>query len=199
MIETENIFLKEKNETLFKLGKIALTKETNRTPELEIIEEDDEDGLDALVQSAIVNRNIGSSSKSVKNLPNAETKAPDQDKKSLNNKTDKNLSKRKIQYCHFFNNYGECKFEKKTGIKCKFAHQKAPLCKFGVQCNHKKCMFSHEKRENTNPQTKQSATPVQPNFLQQILQSLIVPWQTQPPNPWMSQQPWQMGRTQSQL
>ena len=49
--KTENEFLREKNETLFKLGRMALEKK--KEPELEIIEDNDEDGLDALVNSTV--------------------------------------------------------------------------------------------------------------------------------------------------
>ena len=55
IIKTENEFLKEKNDTLFKLGKIALDKNNNVT-ETEVIEDEDENGLDTLVRSSLENR-----------------------------------------------------------------------------------------------------------------------------------------------
>ena len=51
-----------------------------------------------------------------------------------------------VQYCHFWNNYGSCHFEKKNGRPCKYAHAKAPACKYAAKCNRQKCMFSHPKR-----------------------------------------------------
>ena len=41
----ENVYLKEKNDTLFKLGRMALDKEKSKEPLLEIVEQEDEDGL----------------------------------------------------------------------------------------------------------------------------------------------------------
>ena len=55
IIKTENEFLREKNETLFKLGKIALDKKA-KEPEVEVLEDDNEDALDTLIKSACENR-----------------------------------------------------------------------------------------------------------------------------------------------
>ena len=56
--------------------------------------------------------------------------------------------RRRYNYCHFFSNYGYCKFEEETGYKCKFDHIEAPICSFDGRCNRMKCMFSHKKRNN---------------------------------------------------
>ena len=44
-------------------------------------------------------------------------------------------------FCHFYNNYESCDFEKMTGKKCQFIHQKSPRCRFGIVCSRNKCMF----------------------------------------------------------
>ena len=54
-MKTENTFLKEKNETLYNLGKIALEKSKKVENEIEILE--DEDSLDVLVKTSVENKN----------------------------------------------------------------------------------------------------------------------------------------------
>ena len=54
--------------------------------------------------------------------------------------------KEKVQYCHFWNNYGSCNYEDKNGRPCKFAHTSAPKCYFDGECSRKRCMFSHQKQ-----------------------------------------------------
>ena len=44
-------------------------------------------------------------------------------------------------YCHFYNNYKSCNFEKMNGKKCQFIHQKSPKCRFEIVCSRNKCMF----------------------------------------------------------
>ena len=55
----------------------------------------------------------------------------------------KNEKQTKTQYCHYWNNYGNCNFELKNGRPCKFEHKQAPRCKFDGQCDRKCCLFSH--------------------------------------------------------
>ena len=84
----------------------------------------------------------------------------------------------KEKYCHYYVNYGKCNYESKSGNKCKFAHEVAPLCKSGINCNRMKCMFSHPR-------------PLSTNFLSNNYQYMS-PWQVMPhltqkqpvPNPW---------------
>ena len=56
-----------------------------------------------------------------------------------------NSSVLKGQYCHYFVNKGYCRFEERTGTKCRFEHLQAPMCSFGTSCNRFKCMYSHPK------------------------------------------------------
>ena len=53
-MKTENIFLKEKNEILYNLGKIALEKSKKVENEIEILE--DEVSLDVLVKTSVENK-----------------------------------------------------------------------------------------------------------------------------------------------
>ena len=50
-----------------------------------------------------------------------------------------------IRYCSHFNN-GGCTFYDKFGVKCRFAHKKAPICNYDGQCDQPKCMFRHTQR-----------------------------------------------------
>ena len=52
-------FFKEKSENLFKLGKIALDKKKQKELEIEIIKEEEEDGLEALLKNALENKKKG--------------------------------------------------------------------------------------------------------------------------------------------
>ena len=49
----------EKNETLYKLGKMAMEKNSKLVPEVEIFEDENQDGLDTLVKSSIETRKSG--------------------------------------------------------------------------------------------------------------------------------------------
>ena len=106
----------------------------------------------------------------------------------------------RIQYCHFFNNFGHCQFEEKTGRKCKFSHEKAPTCKFGTECNRKKCMYSHSQARKNNAQYPQNfhLGSHEFPFLRQPHQNMNQYWQPQPqPQMWMLQQMWEMMANQS--
>ena len=59
IVKTQNEFLTEKNETLYKLGKIALENNKKQEPEVEVLNDDDEDGIDTLVQSVVDNKKKG--------------------------------------------------------------------------------------------------------------------------------------------
>ena len=50
----------------------------------------------------------------------------------------------KTQYCHYWNNYGNCSFEFRNGRPCKFEHKVAPRCKYDGNCDRKFCMFVHK-------------------------------------------------------
>ena len=96
----------------------------------------------------------------------------------------------RVQYCHYFVNKGRCTFEEKTGKKCKFVHDTAPMCNFGRQCTRLKCMFSH-------PKTREGS-----GFLGRRYPPMMNPWPIM--NPWMTTppgqalNPWTWGQRQSQ-
>ena len=61
----------------------------------------------------------------------------------------RNENKNRVDYCHFWNNYGKCQFEFKNNRPCKFEHKNAPKCKFDGQCNRPRCMFQHSNQNVT--------------------------------------------------
>ena len=192
-VKSENVYLKEKNETLFKLGKIVIEKVSEADSGKDTQEKEDDDGLNILVQSFIENKR-----ESVKSNPSyaAKVKTNGKEKNIADlheNATNVSLeSSEKEKFCHFFSNYGYCKFEKDSGKKCKFAHKQAPLCKFDGRCNRKKCMFSHKQK---NPSAPAVPFPSQQTHQQQG----FLPWnhphnhQNHHPQPpaWLLHQWWE--------
>ena len=65
-------------------------------------------------------------------------------KHSAENKERLNIRGQRTQFCHYWNNYGNCTFESRNGRPCKFAHKNAPMCKFDGNCDRKFCMFQHK-------------------------------------------------------
>ena len=63
--------------------------------------------------------------------------------RDTNGKESGSSSRTRIQYCHFWNNYGKCDFEMKHNKPCKFKHEEAPRCKFDGRCNRQRCMYKH--------------------------------------------------------
>ena len=59
--------------------------------------------------------------------------------------------KKTNSYCHFFSNFGECHYERKSGRKCKYDHVKAPKCNYDGSYTRKKCIFSHSFKQQTPP------------------------------------------------
>ena len=203
MTKTENEFLREKNETLFKLGRMALQK--NKEPELEIIEDNDEDGLDALVNSTVENRKANFRRAGPATYAEKANQQPAKTNTSTENAAKSTKITRKPnsneQYCHFFSNFGTCNFEQTTGKKCKFSHKKAPVCKYDGGCNRKKCMFTHIK-QMTPP--GQAFFPPQAPFLPHGFQPPMNPWQAPPSQwtphtPYQQQQQWQMAGNQGRF
>ena len=88
------------------------------------------------------------------------------------------------KYCHYFANYGKCNYEERTGEKCKFDHNQAPMCNSGINCSRFKCMFSH-------PRNSGSPGNGNGNFLEQ---GKMNPWM----NPWSMMSPW-MTQPQNQF
>ena len=172
-MKTENEELKVKNDTLFKLGNIALkknekyyNKETNEDV-IEVVEEDDVDTEDLEVLAKNKDngfRRSGPTTPARKtNIPlysqvvgakhqpgpagrqQHRQQAPPP-REGQQDQAPQKGPRNSIRYCHYFNN-GTCFFEEKYGRKCIFAHSKAPICKYAGNCNRKKCMFSHEKQQ----------------------------------------------------
>ena len=103
---------------------------------------------------------------------------------SLGNKSEEPRATSK-RYCHYFVNYGKCNYEEKSGNKCKFTHQTAPLCKSGINCSRLKCMFSHPKPQN---QTSFLANQVPIIHPWQILPQIMTQPQHMMPSPWNQMQ-----------
>ena len=156
-------FYWRKMKPFLNLARFALQAKDKKVPEMDLVEDEDEDGLDELVRNVKDNKNAGhkrtspaSFAETVKgNQSKPKPKQPSTDKpaqpemrndtSASNDSKPKDAHKSKISYCHYFSNFGKCTFEEKTGRKCKFSHQKAPHCNFDLNCNRKKCMFSHTK------------------------------------------------------
>ena len=83
-------------------------------------------------------------------------------------------------YCHYFVNQRKCVFEEKTGQKCKFLHEQAPICRAGTGCSRSKCMYTHP--NCAGMRTNQNFLDFPRGFPQ-----MMNPWQTV--NPWMNQNP----------
>ena len=87
-----------------------------------------------------------------------------------------------IQYCHFWNNTGSCSYEAKNGKPCKFAHQKALICKFDGVCGRKRCMYSHQRQNQ--PFLAPPPGVFSHPFMNQPYNSMWIP----PPPPHLQQQ-----------
>ena len=85
------------------------------------------------------------------------------------------------QYCHYFVNQGKCTYEEKTGERCRFAHEQAPMCRSGLACDRNKCMYSHPRVGGTQNM----------HFLDRSrgFQQMMNPWPMM--NPWMNPNPFQ--------
>ena len=186
--KAKNVFLLEKNETLFKLGKLALDNNLKDAPEMEVISDQDEDGLDTLVASSLENRRAGFSrvnpatyadkvsQKKDAQDPNTKEAQEDTAKKHVDGHNDSNEKK---SFCHYYSNFGHCIYEEKTGKKCKFSHVKAPVCNFDGKCTCDKCMYSHTKPNPTPGSSRQN----QSHFLYQgkNTHQQMSPWQAMAP------------------
>ena len=100
------------------------------------------------------------------------------DRSSVSNVQAGGESVYKGKYCHYFVNEGRCRYEERTGLKCKFEHKAAPMCNFGMRCSRQKCMFSHPNLAGTN------------HFLGRnypMMNSGMNPWKMM--NPWIQNPP----------
>ena len=89
---------------------------------------------------------------------------------------DERREPKQILYCHFWNNYGSCNYQEKTGRPCKFEHKQAPRCNFDGNCNRKACMFSHQ-NQNTDflGRGQRSVRPPPPQPWQMLMQAMGFP------------------------
>ena len=103
--------------------------------------------------------------------------------------------------CHYYANTGQCRYEDRTGLKCKFIHksrpssQKVPLCQFGINCRKLRCTLSHPR---VNQNWSNSGGP----FLGHVDRTQFMnPWQAQFPADFWSQvyQTYQMQPNRPQI
>ena len=95
------------------------------------------------------------------------------------------LSTERKQYCHYFVNRGECRYEERAGEICKFAHEQAPMCRMGTGCTRFKCMYSH-------PNVGGNRTNMPFLDRSKGVQQMMNPWQMI--NPWLN--PFQQTQNQ---
>ena len=93
------------------------------------------------------------------------------------------------KFCHYFSNFGKCKFEDNTGRKCKFIHGGAPICRQGINCQRQKCQYKHPMPNGGPFLNGNSHSPQQMNPW-----GSSSPW-TDQPNTWDS---WAWGRPSNQ-
>ena len=101
----------------------------------------------------------------------------------------------RTSYCHFFSNFGYCRYEERTKNKCRFEHKSnVPMCQNGTSCKRHKCEFKHP-----------NSAAIRQNFLRttQNTADNFQPWQIM--HPWMgnntgqfqySQGPWVFNPSQ---
>ena len=178
-IASQNEALKEKVEVLFKLGRSIIdnrdTSKENNTTALDNALHLDTSTLVATEKGTDVNRetftdNTAKATKDdtwtreklcgfrkTKPSGNAvsdaiEVEVNDKAEEAIDTNTEHNsepTSSNRI--CHYFANSGQCRYEDRTGLKCKFVHkagsplQKVPLCQYGINCRKLRCTLSHPK------------------------------------------------------
>ena len=215
-ISSENIVLKERIDILYKLGRQYLEKHegggdiTDRNTVME------QQNRDVIVLADNTQNNVEQTWAS-NNLRGFKRKTPLQSAADGSNGTetvpsqvreqarvsipppsriseDDTRTGTSRQYCHFYVNTGKCSYEERTGLKCKYLHQKAPMCRFGLNCNKMRCMFSHPKvnegqvnnflRATRNSMNQNFPNPwlTQTNVMNpwaSMMNQLLAPWQTQ--------------------
>ena len=78
----------------------------------------------------------------------------------------------KKQYCHFFSNFGKCRYEERTENPCRFLHDPAvPMCNSGISCTRTKCMYKHPRIGGKPSFLGNNPNPVNINPWQMLL-----PW-----------------------
>ena len=76
--------------------------------------------------------------------PNEEVKSQHYVRSNPTNNSPDQSNNSRPRYCHYFSNFGNCEFEEKSGLKCKFLHERAPMCNAGLNCSKMKCMYVYE-------------------------------------------------------
>ena len=136
-------------------------EEKNKDDHIEVIEEDDDiQSLQAWTKSKM--RGFKKVNPTAQPRPNAETGCTRQPSSEPSSSAQKSPSTRppsaatgslppdtastttttenqrfqpeRIQYCHYFSNFGKCHFEERTGTPCRFVHGSAPICQSGTAC-----------------------------------------------------------------
>ena len=110
----------------------------NSEPEVEVFEDEDDSGLDALIKSARENRSNRFVRKdpasyaekattkeapkpAANDIPKSKTNPTEAEDES--NNTAETVGNR-VAYCHYFSNYGQCHYKEIYNRPCKFSHVK---------------------------------------------------------------------------
>ena len=237
VVKAENV--KERTEILYKLAQSYINREASHDDhinddrgktvnpgETEVVEE----SLEGWSQNRMRGFKKTQRSEST-SYPNSESKRnvgqsrhnssnpvePRQESSSDQNKTQSQGSSRtetpsKISYCHYFSNFGECEYERKTDRKCEYVHSRnVPVCIDGRSCTRSKCMFKHPNPAPKNqPFLEQQSQQLKPNMENQTIHpyqwippwllngmmnqyTVLNPWQT--PHPTSQATPWQRSST----
>ena len=88
---------------------------------------------------------INQTNESSSNKEDLHTGTNEEDENNTRQLETGSINLKQMQYCLYFNNFGQCTFDKENGRKCKFLHKRAPMSKFGSRCNKEKCKYSHFK------------------------------------------------------
>ena len=96
----------------------------------------------------------------------------------------------RIQYCHYFSNFGKCLFEERNGTPCRFVHGSAPICQSGTACMRPRCMYTHPNMSGRSNFLAKNTAPNMNINPWQIQRQMMNPWWAQNmqqmnlPNPW---------------
>ena len=194
-MKAENEELKVKNDTLYKLGNIALKKREDNSPtksvvdttevihdeiididDIEVLARNKDNGFrrsDPTAPACKPDRPLYSQVAAAQRSQagRAEHQAHQVPQVHRQQESQNRSSKVTMKYCHYYNN-GTCHFEEKYGRKCVFSHEKAPICKFDEKCNRKKCMYSHLNKPKNQNNDFLGRKP-QNNSLQALIQQLL--------------------------
>ena len=157
-VVAENTVLKERNDVLYKLGKIYIDKQKEKgqdeVEDIQIVQEVESNSQNHLQNGWKTLRKRGfkkvsgesrnQETQSSHSIPiNAALNQEDQPT-SRNQEQERRVER--IRFCHYYVNGGSCRF----GDNCKFKHQAAPPCRSGDSCRREKCMYSHPRSSQTS-------------------------------------------------